>query len=221
MNPMLEKVRELFKPSLSDDLEGQMRGLLRHSIGRSAPRLLVFVSQDRLPPGVAPDVWAAEEEARLDTFTKRWAADNSVDWRDARMEVVILDTIAKFAWIRPGVEAKEAVGRRSRKQSEAQEARAAAELQFVGGQSRPIRIQGAMTLGRIAGEGIIAIQDPQVSRRHLALRMRDGALFARDLGSTHGTFLNDATLDRDREVQLEVGDVLRIGAIELRVTRIA
>lgn len=221
MNPMLEKVRELFNPSLSDDLEGQMRRVLRQYVGRGAPRLLVFVSQDRLPPGVTPDVWAAEEEERLQKFTERWAADNSVAWGGPRVAVVTLDTIGKFAWIKPSVESKRAANHRITKRSDATPARATAELQFVGGQSKPIRMEGPITLGRISGEGIVAVQDPQVSRRHLALRMRDGALFARDLGSTHGTLLNNASLDPDREVQLDVGDVLRIGAIELRVTRIA
>lgn len=59
----------------------------------------------------------------------------------------------------------------------------------------------------------LAIGD--VSKQHCALRATAEGLFARDLGSRNGTYVNDQPIDR--EVLLKPGDRLRIGAMELLV----
>lgn len=230
VSAFVERVRDLLKGSLRDDLEAQMKSVLQQFTGHPAPHLRAFVSQDRLPAGIAVDrravdMWAADEEAHLDLFAQRWAAENSVAWREAWTEVVVLDTIARFVLVKPAVEFSGNVNRdgaqRSKNQTDERTTRVVAQLQFVGGGSPPISLDGAVTLGRIPSEGIVAVEDERVSRRHLALQVRGGSLFARDLRSRYGTLLNNAPLDPEREVQLCVGDVIQLGAVKLSVTRIA
>ena len=56
-----------------------------------------------------------------------------------------------------------------------------------------------------------------VSRRHALIRCEHSAFFVLDLDSTNGTFLNGRRL-RPREQHLLIsGDVLRLGALEVRV----
>lgn len=63
-------------------------------------------------------------------------------------------------------------------------------------------------LGRdLANE--IPIGDPEVSRRHARLFMRDDNVFIEDLGSTNGTFLNGERIASPQ--QLRKGDVITLG----------
>jgi pSer/pThr/pTyr-binding forkhead associated (FHA) protein len=54
-----------------------------------------------------------------------------------------------------------------------------------------------------------------VSKRHCALLVKTGKVFARDLGSRNGTFVNDRQIDT--EVELHNGDRLKIGPLEFVV----
>ncbi len=73
---------------------------------------------------------------------------------------------------------------------------------------RVVRLAGELTVGR---EGCdVVLPDPQVSRRHAVLRPRDGAVEVEDLGSTNGTWVNDAPARG--AVLLGVGDVVRFGS---------
>lgn len=65
-----------------------------------------------------------------------------------------------------------------------------------------------MTLGRIPSNDI-TLSDPKISRRHATIKL-EGAIFRiYDLGSSNGTFVNDA---RVREpVPLQDGDIVRLG----------
>jgi len=56
---------------------------------------------------------------------------------------------------------------------------------------------------------------PAVSKQHCALSVRDGKVFARDCGSTNGTFVNGEQVAADREVKS--GDRLRVGPLEFDV----
>ena len=58
------------------------------------------------------------------------------------------------------------------------------------------------------------IADQQISRRHLALDVRDGALHVTDLDSTNGTFVNGL---RVVEAVLQGGETIRVGATLLWV----
>lgn len=55
----------------------------------------------------------------------------------------------------------------------------------------------------------ITIGDPEVSRRHARLFMREDNFYIEDLGSTNGTFLNGERISNPQ--QLRVGDVITLG----------
>ncbi|QDT91216.1 FHA domain-containing protein [Gimesia algae] len=55
----------------------------------------------------------------------------------------------------------------------------------------------------------VRVTDPDVSRRHCELQIRDGQLFVVDLNSQNGTFVNDKPVQT--ESPLHPGDHLRIG----------
>ena len=60
----------------------------------------------------------------------------------------------------------------------------------------------------------IQLDHPTVSSRHCELALTDDGVYAHDCGSTNGTFLNGA---RILESWLEVGQILRLGDVELLV----
>jgi diguanylate cyclase (GGDEF)-like protein len=65
-----------------------------------------------------------------------------------------------------------------------------------------------IVIGR-AAEGDLVLEDPGVSRRHVCVaRTADGAFYAEDLGSTNGTYLGTARIER---ALLQSGDLLLIG----------
>jgi predicted component of type VI protein secretion system len=69
------------------------------------------------------------------------------------------------------------------------------------------------TIGR---EGCdIVLGDPQVSRRHAAMRRLDSGPAIEDLGSTNGTFVNDERVRGTRP--LAAGDTVRFGATVWRL----
>ena len=60
-------------------------------------------------------------------------------------------------------------------------------------------------------------QSDQVNRIHAILDQRDGKVYLRDLGSTHGTSVNDRGF-RDEEMHLVDGDRVRIGPLHFVVS---
>ena len=71
------------------------------------------------------------------------------------------------------------------------------------------------TLGRAQGADLV-VEAPLVSRVHCRLEAGKGALEVVDLSSTNGTFVNDRRIER---AKLATGDRLRVGRIELAVSR--
>lgn len=71
------------------------------------------------------------------------------------------------------------------------------------------------TLGRDGHAAAVLLDDRDVSRRHARLEIVDGELVLIDLGSTNGTFVNDARVTRQ---VLVIGDHVRIGRYELTWT---
>jgi pSer/pThr/pTyr-binding forkhead associated (FHA) protein len=69
-------------------------------------------------------------------------------------------------------------------------------------------------VGRAKGCGV-RIPSAEVSRRHCALRVRDGYLTVEDLNSSNGTYLNGAAVSGRQVVR--PGDRLRIGPLTFRV----
>jgi sulfite reductase alpha subunit-like flavoprotein/cytochrome b involved in lipid metabolism len=71
------------------------------------------------------------------------------------------------------------------------------------------------TLGRDGGAAAVVLDDPDVSRRHARLEIVESHLVLTDLGSTNGTYVNDARVKRR---VLDPGDRMRIGRYELTWT---
>ena len=81
--------------------------------------------------------------------------------------------------------------------------------------------QGQNVLGRKgAGAGLdIEIDSPTTSSRHATVyaSARPGRLKVEDGGSTNGTFLNDAPLERGKKYELRDHDTLRFGGFNVTV----
>ena len=74
-------------------------------------------------------------------------------------------------------------------------------------EGRESTLEPGATIGR---EGCdINLMDPEVSRRHAAIRDQDGSLAIEDLGSTNGTYVNDRRIAA--VTTLKDGDVVRLG----------
>lgn len=71
------------------------------------------------------------------------------------------------------------------------------------------------TLGRLE-ENTFSIAEPSVSSRHCELWAKGDEIVVKDLGSTNGSFINDAQLASEKEATLRPGQTLRLGQIELR-----
>jgi pSer/pThr/pTyr-binding forkhead associated (FHA) protein len=82
-------------------------------------------------------------------------------------------------------------------------------LRFADGPlaGRRVEVTAALVLGRQAAD--LAIEDPQVSRRHASVRPADDALEVEDLGSKNGTWVNGARIAGP--TRLAPGDRVRVG----------
>lgn len=72
------------------------------------------------------------------------------------------------------------------------------------------------TIGRGTEATIQLARDPGVSRRHAELYEREGRLWLRDLGSRHGTLVNDRPI---ADQELVLGDVIEISLSLLRIRK--
>lgn len=75
-----------------------------------------------------------------------------------------------------------------------------------------VAVRGALEIGRDC-DGLLLL-DHEVSRRHVQLELRDGALVVTDLGSTNGTTVNGIALEQPTEIT--ENDVVRLGVTELQ-----
>jgi len=62
----------------------------------------------------------------------------------------------------------------------------------------------------------LVVELENVSRRHCALRVRDGGVSVADLGSTNGTWVNEQEVRRPEERQLCSGDLIKVGGCILK-----
>src|SRR3712207_4777386 len=79
----------------------------------------------------------------------------------------------------------------------------------------PLEGRGPWSIGR-SQECDIVVPDPNVSRRHARLLRADNGFVVEDLGSTNGTLLDGAPIDRER---IESGDELTFGQSTARFVR--
>ncbi len=94
-------------------------------------------------------------------------------------------------------------------------ARETISLVIDGGKTYPLEGRGPWSIGR-SEENDIVISDPNVSRRHARLSRLENGFIVEDLGSTNGTLLDGAPIDRER---IEGGDKLTFGGITTRFVR--
>ena len=71
-----------------------------------------------------------------------------------------------------------------------------------------------LTVGRGGQNDVALPSDEYASARHARFEPRQDGVWVQDLGSTNGTYLNGAKLDRPR--RLTQGDVVRVGETDLR-----
>ena len=71
-----------------------------------------------------------------------------------------------------------------------------------------------LTIGRGRQNDIALPNDEYASARHARFEPRQDGVWIQDLGSTNGTYLNGARLERPR--RLTQGDVVRVGDTDLR-----
>lgn len=79
-------------------------------------------------------------------------------------------------------------------------------------QGNAFEIEDTVIIGRNP-TSTIYLEDPQVSRKHATIEQTPNGTFLRDLGSGNGTYVGNR---RVIECRLSDGDVIRIGATELR-----
>jgi pSer/pThr/pTyr-binding forkhead associated (FHA) protein len=71
-----------------------------------------------------------------------------------------------------------------------------------------------LTVGRGSPNDIELHDDEFASARHVRVEPRRDGVWIEDIGSTNGTFVNGAQIDRPR--RLTPGDVIRVGETDLR-----
>ncbi len=76
-----------------------------------------------------------------------------------------------------------------------------------------IGVVSGATVGRSAGNGVRFDED-SVSSRHAVISLEGGRWWLEDLGSTNGTFVNDARVTG--RAPLRNGDVVQVGLVTAR-----
>jgi len=85
----------------------------------------------------------------------------------------------------------------------------------VGDEPQALDGRGPWTVGR-SHDNDVVVNDPNVSRRHAKLMRSENGFIVEDLGSTNGTLLDGAPIDRER---IEDGDELTFGQSVARFVR--
>jgi hypothetical protein len=76
-----------------------------------------------------------------------------------------------------------------------------------------VGVTGELVIGRENAD--LTIDDPEVSRRHVAVRLEGGQLEVEDLGSANGTFVNGSRIEGP--VKVGGGAKIRVGRTEFEV----
>ena len=75
---------------------------------------------------------------------------------------------------------------------------------------------GEIVIGRSPACSLV-LSDVSVSRRHASVRVAKDRAFVRDLGSSFGTIVNGERLKKDEEVELQSGDSVKLGTVDMTV----
>ena len=83
--------------------------------------------------------------------------------------------------------------------------------------------ENTFKLGRSTGrqfkeKGVSLYKDKEISTTHAIIEIKFGQAFFTDVGSTNGSLLNDAEIERKVPIRLQDNDVLMLGGSELYVT---
>jgi len=79
--------------------------------------------------------------------------------------------------------------------------------------------QKATVFGRHKSYADVILQHPSISRQHaVILHGKSGNMYLMDLGSSHGTYVNDRRLDGEQREPLRDGDSIKFGASSRRYT---
>jgi hypothetical protein len=94
-------------------------------------------------------------------------------------------------------------------------------IKLVFGETELSRAYLGVTVGRHPALCERVIDDPGVSRRHLRVGIAEGRLFAEDLNTLNGTYLDDEALEPFRPTPLGPDQVLSLGQVVLTVSRLS
>ena len=76
-----------------------------------------------------------------------------------------------------------------------------------------------LTIGRHPALVDAVLRDGQASRRHLRIRWNGGTFEVEDINSSNGTIVNEQPLEPFRHYPLAAGDMIRVGGLELLVSK--
>jgi pSer/pThr/pTyr-binding forkhead associated (FHA) protein len=82
---------------------------------------------------------------------------------------------------------------------------------------KEIRIPGTtFRIGR-AENCQLRPKSDSISRDHCEINLRDDKVFIQDLGSRNGTLVNDVKVESNDEVELQMGNQIRVGRLEFEI----
>ncbi len=85
----------------------------------------------------------------------------------------------------------------------------------LNGEPYPLEGRGPWSVGR-SDDNEVVVKDPNVSRKHARLVRSENGFLVEDLGSTNGTLLGGAPIDRER---IEDGDEITFGQVTAQFIR--
>ena len=90
-------------------------------------------------------------------------------------------------------------------------------LRFISGKYKGgeyiLSVSKEIYVGRRSDIDLVLMED-MVSRKHARIRIEQGEIQIKDLGSTNGTFVNEAEVTPKARVGLKDGDAISMGDVE-------
>jgi ABC-type multidrug transport system ATPase subunit len=80
-----------------------------------------------------------------------------------------------------------------------------------------ITVESQLIIGRSSKHADWLVPDPSVAQKHASVSLNDGKLVLRALGTRAKVILNETRIAAKEDVQLEQGDVIKIGPAEFRI----